>query len=85
MAVETQSAQVQETLSVLRNASPVLPACCVCALIRDETEAPSRVERWVTQERYRQLHGVNPAHCLLSHTYCPECFLEFMNRMRAIQ
>ena len=81
MAVGTQAAQIQETLSALRSARLVLPVCCVCELIRDGIEASP--ERWVTQETYRQVHGVNPAHCLLSHTYCPECFAEFMDRMRA--
>lgn len=83
MAVEIQAAQIQEMLSALRSASPILPACCVCDLIRDETEASPAPEHWVTQEMYHQVHGVNPANCLLSHTYCPECFAQFMNRMRA--
>ena len=84
MAVETQSVQIQEMLSALRNASPVLPACCVCELIRDETEASPAPERWVTQEMYHHVHGVDPADCLLSHTYCPECFMQFMKKMRAV-
>ena len=84
MAMETtQSAEIQESLSAVRSACIVLSACCVCELIRDETKASPAPERWVTQKMYHQTHGVNSDTCLLSHTYCPECFTQFMDRMKA--
>ena len=55
-------------------APTLLPVCCVCALIRDETGSSSDRERWVTQRTYRQTHGVNPADFPLTHTYCLKCF-----------
>ena len=55
-------------------APKLLPVCCVCGLIRDETGSSSDRERWVTPQTYRKAHGVNPANSLLTHTYCPTCF-----------
>ena len=69
---------IQQTLGSLRT-TLILPACCMCESIRDETEG-AQPERWVTQDHYHESHGVNPANCLLSHTYCPECFTQFMEQ-----
>jgi hypothetical protein len=55
-------------------APTLLPVCCVCGLIRDETGFRPSHERWVTPRTYRQRHGVNPADCPLTHTYCLKCF-----------
>ena len=52
----------------------LIPVCCVCKLIRDETGSSSDRTRWVTPRTYRKAHGVNPANSLLTHTYCPTCF-----------
>ena len=67
---EAQSALIREAFI----APMVLPVCCVCELIRDETGSCPNRERWVTPRTYRMTHGVNPADCLLTHTYCPTCF-----------
>ena len=54
-------------------APALLPVCCICGLVRDET-APFRDNvHWVTRRTYRETHGVNPADIPLTHTYCPEC------------
>ena len=55
-------------------AQTLLPACCACGLVQDETGAPPGLKRWVTQRTYRKTHGVNPAELELTHTYCPTCF-----------
>jgi hypothetical protein len=63
-------------------APALLPVCCVCRLIRDETGfSPSR-EHWVTPRAYQKTHGVNPADFFLTHTYCPECFTQAMDTIR---
>ena len=86
MAVETLVAQITpEAPSASRKETTVLPVCCLCRLIRDETGVSRESARWVTQRTYRQTHGVNPADCLLTHTYCPECFTQVMETMRAAQ
>jgi len=75
-----------ETIRQITRAAPValmsatfispalLPVCCVCGLIRDETGSSPDRECWVTPRRYRQTHGVNPVDFPLTHTYCLKCF-----------
>ena len=86
MAVDTLFAQItHEAPSALRKETPLLPVCCLCGLIRDEIEASLDRARWVTQGTYRTTHGVNPANCLQTHTYCPGCFTQVMETMGAAQ
>ena len=59
-----------------------LPVCCLCRLIRDETSLAIHGARWVTRRRFRKTYGVNPADCLLTHTYCPGCFTRMMDSMK---
>jgi hypothetical protein len=84
MADETLFAQITHgTPSASRRETPLLPVCCMCGFIRDEIKASPDSERWVTQRTYRNTHGVNLADCLLTHTYCPECFVQVMDRIKA--
>jgi hypothetical protein len=55
-------------------APKMLPVCCVCGLIRDETGAIPGLERWVTPRTYRKAYGVYPSDFPLTHTYCLTCF-----------
>jgi hypothetical protein len=83
MAVETLFAQkTHEALIVARREAPLLPICCLCRLIREETGVSLENERWITQRTYGRTHGINPPDCLLTHTYCPQCFAQVMDRMR---
>jgi len=60
----------------------LLPVCCVCGLIRDETGSlPSRMS-WVTPGSYRRTHHVRSTNLLPTHTYCPNCLLQAQIRMR---
>ena len=70
------------SMSNLFIAPALLPVCCVCTLIRDETGSHPGLECWVTQRIYRQTHSVNPAHFPLTHTYCPTCFAKAQKTMR---
>ncbi|MDZ4857234.1 MAG: hypothetical protein SGJ26_20665 [Nitrospirota bacterium] len=65
-----------------RIAPTLLPACCVCGLIRDETRLSPDREHWVTQRAYRETHGVSPIELALTHTYCPTCFEKAQDRVR---
>lgn len=60
----------------------LLPVCCMCRKIRDETGSSSNGEHWVTQRTYRKNHGIYPAGFLLTHTYCLNCFRKFQNALR---
>ena len=63
---------------------PLLPLCCICGLIRvQEPGLPPDHMLWVTQQRYRTTHGVNPMDCPLTHTYCPDCFTKVHDRVRS--
>lgn len=65
--------------------TPLLPVCCLCKLIRDETGPARDSARWVTQRTYRTTHDINPADCLQTHTYCPGCFTQVMETIRTAQ
>ncbi len=71
--------------SALRTETPLLPVCCLCRLIRDEIGPYLDRACWVTQRTYRKTHGINPADCLQTHTYCPGCFTQVMDTIRATQ
>ncbi len=62
---------------------PLLPVCCICGLIRDETAASPDHRQWVTAQAYRSTHGVNPDEFHLTHTYCSECLTQVLDRVRA--
>ena len=63
-------------------APTLLPVCCGCRLIRDDTRFSPGRELWVTQQTYRKNHGVNPTELTLTHTYCPKCFTKAQDTVR---
>ncbi|RPH78883.1 MAG: hypothetical protein EHM80_09195 [Nitrospiraceae bacterium] len=75
---ETFSAPMRETFIL----PTLLPVCCVCTLVRDDTRLSSGREPWVTQQMYRETHGVNPAELALTHTYCPDCSTKVKDTVR---
>lgn len=75
---EAPSAPMRETFI----APTLLPVCCVCGLVRDDTKFSSGRELWVTQRTYRETHGANPAQLALTHTYCPKCFMKVQETVR---
>ncbi|TKB94345.1 MAG: hypothetical protein E8D41_03920 [Nitrospira sp.] len=60
----------------------LLPICCACGLIRDDTRFSPGRELWITQRTYRKTHGINPADLALSHTYCPNCLTKVEETVR---
>jgi hypothetical protein len=60
----------------------LLPACCVCGLVRDDTRLSSDRDLWVTQRRYHEAHGVDPVKLTLTHTYCPKCSAKVLDTVR---
>lgn len=63
-------------------APALLPVCCICGLVRDDTGFPLCPDRWIAQQAYRETHGVNPTELPLTHTYCPECFAHVRETVR---
>jgi hypothetical protein len=85
-SVDTLFAQITHAApSTSRKATPLLPVCCLCRLIRDEIDPSLDRARWVTPRTYRKTHGVNLADCLQTHTYCPGCFTQVMETIKAAQ
>jgi len=83
MALETVFAQItHEAPFASKRKVSMLPVCSLCGLIRDETRVSLDHERWVTRRTYLKTHGVNPADCVLAHTYCPSCFTQVMETTR---
>jgi hypothetical protein len=87
MALETLFAQTTRKApsALMREtfiAPKMLPVCCVCELIRDETGSSPNRERWVTPQTYRRTHGMNPADFPLTHTYCLTCFTKVQDTTR---
>ena len=72
------SAQMRETFIP----PTLLPVCCVCGLIRDDTRFSPGRELWVTQWTYHKTHGVNPSDLALTHTYCTTCFTKVQDTVR---
>jgi hypothetical protein len=62
--------------------STLLPVCCICGLVRDETGSSLDGGQWVAQQIYRETHGVNPIECALTHAYCPECLVKAQDTVR---
>ena len=59
----------------------VLPACCVCGLIRDDTRSvPSRTT-WITLKEYRHAYHVQSKELLFTHTFCPDCLAQIRDRL----
>ena len=75
---EALSIPIRETFF----AQKMLPVCCVCELIRDETGSSPNRERWVTPRTYRRRHSMNPADFPLTHTYCQKCVTKVQDTTR---
>lgn len=60
----------------------LIPVCSSCGLVRDESNVSGEQEHWVTKRTYQKTHGRNLADCHITHTYCPGCFTDFMERVR---
>ena len=64
-------------------ATRLLPVCCVCGLIRDETGSLPGRRSWVSWRLYRSTHNIRSTELLFTHGYCPTCFLQAQGSMRA--
>ena len=60
----------------------LLPICCACTLVRDDTRLSPGRKLWITPQTYRETHGVDPDELALTHTSCPECFMKAQDTLR---
>jgi hypothetical protein len=63
-------------------APTLLPICCGCGIIRDDTRFSPGRKLWITPQAFRETHGVNPDELALTHTSCPECFAKAHDTVR---
>ena len=87
MSLETLTAQTtrEAPSAPMRDpfiASTLLPACCACGLIRDDTGSPSALDCWLTPRIYREIHGLDQSELAFTHTYCPECLSKVQDTVR---
>ncbi len=54
----------------------LLPICCVCGKIRDDDGAGKDAGRWQRLDQYLSRHSDTE----FSHTFCPDCFLEYKQK-----
>jgi hypothetical protein len=59
----------------------VLPACCVCGLIRDDRKSVPPRTTWITLKEYRHAYHVQSKELLFTHTFCPECLAQIRDRL----
>ncbi len=60
----------------------LLAACCICGLIRDDSERGLSASCWTTLTTYRNTHRVESIDLLFTHTYCPVCLAQVQNNVR---
>lgn len=62
---------------------PVLiPMCCVCGLIRDDSDLGGPSPNWIDLQQYRQHYGLQSTDLCFTHTYCPTCLVPVQERVR---
>lgn len=60
----------------------VLPACCVCGLIRDDRRSVPSQTTWITLKEYRHAYHMQSKELLFTHTFCPDCLAQIRARLR---
>ena len=59
----------------------VVPICCFCEKVRDDTEAEPGGGMWQDFKIYMAAYRLRPEEVMFSHTYCPECLSYYRNFM----
>lgn len=59
----------------------VLPACCICGLIRDDRKSVLSLATWITLKAYRHAYHVQSKELFFTHTYCPDCLAQIRERL----
>jgi hypothetical protein len=54
----------------------ILPVCCMCGAIRDDTGVEHGKGHWDSLEEYVRQHSRTQ----FSHTYCPKCYADALVR-----
>ena len=66
--------ELQKALAEIKTLRGILPMCCVCGLIRDDTGVEQGKGEWVKVDKF--VHQKTEAK--VSHSYCPKCYEKAM-------
>jgi hypothetical protein len=55
----------------------ILPVCCVCGLIRDDSGVEHGTGEWTKVDKFNG----QKADAVLSHSYCPKCYDRAMKEL----
>jgi predicted ester cyclase len=65
---------IRQLLQEVKQLKGILPICCACGLIRDDT---SEKEKWIKMDRFLS----EKTDVQISHTYCPACHHRAMDKI----
>ena len=66
--------ELQKALTEIKTLRGILPVCCVCGLIRDDTGVEYGKGEWMKIDKF--VHLKTDAE--ISHNYCPKCYKKAM-------
>jgi hypothetical protein len=61
-------------LAEIKTLRGILPVCCVCGLIRDDTGVERGKGEWMKVDKF----VIQKTDVQVSHTYCPLCYKKAM-------
>ena len=61
---------LQDALAEIKTLRGILPVCCVCGLIRDDTGVEHGKGKWLKVDKF----VIKNTDAQVSHTYCPKCY-----------
>jgi hypothetical protein len=61
----------------------LIAQCCICGLLQAKKRLPTEPDRWMTSRTYEKTYGVKPSASRVTHTYCPGCHTDFMQRVKS--
>jgi PAS domain S-box-containing protein len=66
--------ELQKALAEIKTLRGILPVCCVCGLIRDDTGVEQGKGEWMKVDKFI----VQKTDVQVSHAYCPKCLDKIM-------
>lgn len=66
-----------EALKKVEIYEKILPVCCECGLIRDDSEGDKGKGEWIRGDKFI----ARKMNTNLSHTYCPECYAKALDKL----
>ncbi len=71
--------KLQDALTEIKTLKGILPVCCVCGLIRDDTGCEQGKGQWMKVDQFI----TRKTDARVSHSYCPTCYTKAMERLES--